>query len=114
MDAFHFHDDVHVVIFAEVQYRCKVPGCSSVIKRPWNHIHQGHKSLSPEEQKLYTELTKSVGVLGPEERREREQRMIIKDDEVVLPTSSFKERPGDTRGMGAFPSEHPVLEDFRK
>ena len=59
---------------------CQVPQCGCVIKKPWNHIHQvrnclfctkfqhctfqgqAHRALPPAEKKLYTDLTRAVGL----------------------------------------------------
>ena len=54
---------VFLHIFAELRYRCQVPGCGAIIKRPWNHLNQStkHSDLSPAARRLYSDLTKSVG-----------------------------------------------------
>ena len=54
--------------FAELGYRCQVPGCGAIIKRLCNHLNQctKHSELSPAAKRLYSELTKSVGLLWNE------------------------------------------------
>ena len=108
---------VFLHIFAELRYRCQVPGCGAIIKRPWNHLNQSskHSDLSPAAKKLNSELTKTVGLLwnekttthttanpeGVDVAEDGKQEAKKQTLEVVSTTS--RQRFGDTRDMSMFP-----------
>ena len=120
-------------MFAEVRYTCQVPGCGAVIKRPWNHVNQfaKHKTLTAESKRMYTELTKSVGLIPddvqsttthttaspcPDDDSQSEESFNeVKQPQMLeVVSTTSRQKFGDTRGMAMYPLTSPVLREFHQ
>ncbi len=103
---------------------CMVPGCGNEVTRPWNHIYQTreHKDLSSDDKKKYLGMTNAAAC---KDEVKKEVSLSLGDDEEDKADGVFmsqdlsictigRQKFGDSRSMGCFPPDTPILVEFRK